>query len=99
VDAESRWPGRAGAATAAPPAAAAAAEPAAARRDPDAQRVELLAQRLAIVLPRAGHHQAGEHPGGDRPALERAGVAVVQRQHERDRLAAVLLVQPNGLRP
>ena len=77
--------------------AATAAAAAATRSDADAQRIELLAQRLAIVLLRAGHHQAGQHPGRRRLALERFFVAVVQGQHERHRLAAVLLRQQAGL--
>ena len=64
--------------------------------DADAQRIELLAEGLAIVFLRAGHHQAGEHSGRGRLALERFFVAVVQGQHERDRLTAILLGQQAG---
>ena len=52
-------------ATPAPPAAAATAGP-----DANAQRVELLTEGLAIVLLRAGQHQAGEHSGRGRLVLE-----------------------------
>ncbi len=72
-------------------ASTAATAAAATRSDADAQRIELLAEGLAIVFLRAGHHQAGEHTGRGRLALERIFVAVVQGQHERDRLAAILL--------
>ena len=96
-DGEGQLPRGTAAASAPATAATPSAATAAARRDADAQRIQLLAQGLAIVLLRAGHHQAGEHPGHGRLALERFGVAVVQRQHERDRLAAILLVQQPGL--
>jgi hypothetical protein len=81
----------------APPPPAAAAPSAAAspraRANLHAQRFEFLAQCLAIVPLRAGHHQTREHSGRRIQAFERLGIAVVQSQHERDRRAAVLLGQ------
>ena len=70
LDGERQLPGGTAAASAAATSATPAASSAATGSDPDAQRIELFAEGLAIVLLRAGHHQAGEHPGRGRLALE-----------------------------
>ena len=69
-DGEGQLPGGTAAAAAAATAATPAAAAAATRSDADAQRIELLAEGLAIVFLRAGHHQAGEHSGRGRLVLE-----------------------------
>ena len=67
---EGQLPGGATATAATAPAAATAAAAATTGSDADAQRIELLAEGLAIVFLRAGHHQAGEHSGRGRLVLE-----------------------------
>ena len=86
---------RSAAASSATPATATAATSATA--DADAEGFQFLTHRLAIMLLGAGHHEAGEHSGRGRLPLERFGIAIVQGEHERHRLTAILLRQQAGL--
>ena len=74
-----------------------AAKAAEAGRDAHAELIHRLAQGLAVMLLRARHHHHRQHAGRCRLSLQRFFVAVVQGKHQRNRFAAILLLQNTRL--